>query len=179
VTTPTPPLVHRPRVSIVQLPRETLDALAVGDLGRAVATSPVAISDWLAGEECRPIWQRRSRQTSLVPGDAPWVTGIVRDEDTGSSVGRAGFHGAPDADGMVEVGYAIDPVHRRRGYARAALAVMVERARAEPGVRVLRATVTPTNEASLAVVREHPFVEVGEQWDEEDGLEIVYEMPVD
>ena len=80
---------------------------------------------------------------------------------------------------MVELGYAIDPDHRRRGYARAALAAMVDRARAEPAVRVLRATVSPTNAASLALIHEHPFLEVGEQWDDEDGLEIIYEMPVD
>ena len=56
---------------------------------------------------------------------------------------------------------------------------MVERALAEPSVIVLRATVSPTNTVSLALVHEHPFLEVGEQWDDEDGLELVYEMPVD
>src|SRR4051794_22552540 len=84
VTTP-PQLVARPRVTIVQLPRETLNALAVGDLGRAQATSPVAITEWLGGDECRGIWQRRAQQTRDVPADLPWVTGIVRDEDTGLS----------------------------------------------------------------------------------------------
>ncbi len=93
-------------------------------------------------------------------------------------MGRAGFHAAPDADGVLEVGYAIDPDHRRRGYARAALALMVGRACAEPGVVVLRATASPTNTPSLALIHEHPFLEVGEQWDDEDGLELVHEMPV-
>jgi RimJ/RimL family protein N-acetyltransferase len=168
-----------PRVSIVQLPGETLDALADGDLVRARATSPVEITDWLGGEECRGVWRRRSHQTAVIPADVPWVTGVVRDDDRGCSVGRAGFHAAPDDDGMLELGYATDPGHRRRGYARAALALMVERARAEPDVIVLRATVSPTNAASLALIHQHPFLEVGEQWDDEDGLEIVYEMPVD
>ena len=167
-----------PAVSIVQLSRETLDALADGDLERARATSPVELTDWLGGEECRGVWRRRSRQTAVVPADLPWVTGVVRDEQTGRSVGRAGFHAAPDADGMLEVGYAIDPDQRRRGYARAALALMVGRARAEPGVVVLRATASPTNAPSLALFHEHPFLEVGEQWDDEDGLELVHEMPV-
>ena len=43
---------------------------------------------------------------------------------------------------------------------------------------MLRATVSPTNHASLALIHEHPFLEVGEQWDDEDGLETIYEMPV-
>jgi [ribosomal protein S5]-alanine N-acetyltransferase len=167
-----------PRVTIVQLPRETLDALADGDLDRARATSPVEVSDWLGGPECAGVWRRRSRQTAVLPDDVPWVTGIVRDDATGRAVGRAGFHAAPDDDGMLELGYAIDPAHRRRGYARAALAHMVDRARAEPTVIVLRATVSPTNHVSLALLHEHPFLEVGEQWDDEDGLELIYEMPV-
>jgi RimJ/RimL family protein N-acetyltransferase len=168
-----------PRVSIVQLPRETLDALADRDVAQARATSPVEISDWLGGADCVDIWRLRSRQTAVVPDDVPWVTGVVRDDVTGRAVGRAGFHAAPDRHGMVELGYATDPEHRRRGYARAALAALVDRARAEPAVRVLRATVSPTNAASLALIHEHPFLEVGEQWDDVDGLEIVYEMPVD
>jgi RimJ/RimL family protein N-acetyltransferase len=172
-------LVTGPQVTIVQLPRETLDALADGDLERARASSPVEISDWLGGPECVDVWRRRSRQTAVVPEDEAWVTGVVRDDATGRAVGRAGFHAAPDGDGMLELGYAIDPGHQRRGYARAALAAMVDRARREPGVLVLRASVSPTNAASLALVHEHPFLEVGEQWDDEDGLEIIYELPVD
>ena len=168
-----------PRVEIFHLTRETLDALADGDLGHARATAPVEITDWLGGEECVGVWRRRSRQTAISPSDLPWVTGVLRDDDTGRSVGRAGFHAAPDTDGMVELGYSVDPDRRRRGYGRAALALMVARARAEPDVRVLRATVSPTNAGSLAIIHEQPFLEVGEQWDDEDGLEIIFEMPVD
>ena len=47
-----------------------------------------------------------------------------------------------------------------------------------PSVRILRATVSPDNAPSLALIAQYPFVEVGEQWDEEDGLETIYEMPV-
>jgi RimJ/RimL family protein N-acetyltransferase len=80
---------------------------------------------------------------------------------------------------MVEVGYAVDPALRRRGYARAALEALIARARREPEAVVLRATVSPTNAASLALIHQFDFLEVGEQWDDEDGLEIIYEMPVD
>lgn len=45
-------------------------------------------------------------------------------------------------------------------------------------MRVFRLTIAPDNEPSLALARQFPFVEVGEQWDDEDGLETIYEMPV-
>ena len=78
---------------------------------------------------------------------------------------------------MVEVGYGVDPAYRRRGYARAALLLMIERARSDPSVRVFRVTVSPDNAASLGLVAQLPFVEVGEQWDDEDGLEIDLRAP--
>jgi RimJ/RimL family protein N-acetyltransferase len=93
------------------------------------------------------------------------------------AVGRAGFHGPPDPSGMVEVGYAVDPVYRRLGYARAALEQMLQRAAREPSVHTVRASVRPDNEASLRLVMQYGFVEVGEQWDEEDGLEAIFEVP--
>jgi ribosomal-protein-alanine N-acetyltransferase len=166
-------------VSIVQLDPQTLAALAAGDLAAARRTSPVHLSPWLAGPECVRTWRHRARQVVETPQDLPWVTGVLWDEDAEVPVGKAGFHGAPDADGMVEVGYAVDPALRRRGYARAALETLIARARREPEAAVLRATVSPTNAASLALIHQFDFLEVGEQWDDEDGLEIIYEMPVD
>jgi L-amino acid N-acyltransferase YncA len=41
-------------------------------------------------------------------------------------------------------------------------------------VRTVRATISPDNAASLHIVRAADFVEVGEQWDDEDGLELVF-----
>jgi RimJ/RimL family protein N-acetyltransferase len=80
---------------------------------------------------------------------------------------------------MVEVGYSIDPLHRRQGYARAALRALLERAAHEPGVATVRASISPGNRGSRALVLAHGFTVVGEQWDEEDGREIVHEVAVD
>lgn len=168
-----------PRITIVQLDPATLAALAAGELETARRTSPVELTPWLAGPDCISTWRFRARQAVDSPEDLPWVTGVIRDEAAGLSVGKAGFHAAPDANGMVEVGYGIDPALRRRGYARAALQAMLDRARREPDAKVLRATVSPTNRASLALIHQYDFLEVGDQWDDEDGLEIIYEMPVD
>jgi len=162
-------------VRIVQLDGPTLQALADGDLVRAGATSPVPLSEWLVSPEAIGTWRMRARQAVESPQDLPWVTGVVWDEDAELCVGKAGFHAAPDTAGMVEVGYGIDPAYRRRGYARAALEAMLARACADPSVRTVRASVSPDNAASLALIAGYGFTQVGEQWDEEDGLELVYE----
>ncbi len=167
------------RVEIVQLDPAALRGLADGDQAAAERTSRVPLSPYLAGPECRRVWKIRAEQVGEDPVSAAWVTGVVWDAERGLAVGRAGYHGPPDAAGMVEVGYSIDPQFRRQGYARAALRALLERAAAEPGVRRFRATISPDNAASRDLVLAHGLAAVGEQWDDEDGLEIIYEVPVD
>jgi RimJ/RimL family protein N-acetyltransferase len=165
-----------PRVAVVQLSPEALRALADGDQAAAERAASMSLSPYLVGPECRPVWRVRAVQTVEDPPSAAWVTGVVWEPQLGLAVGRAGYHGPPDAAGMVEVGYSIDPQYRRRGYARAALLWLLDRAATEPDVSTVRATVSPDNEASRNLVLSEGFTAVGEQWDEEDGLEIVYEV---
>ena len=167
-----------PAVRIVQLPPGALAALAEADLGTADALSPVPLTPWLVSPEAIGTWRRRVVQVRDTPEDLDWVTGVLWSETEQVVVGKAGFHGAPDAAGMVEVGYAVDPAYRRRGYARAALLHMLDRAKGDPGVRTVRATVSPDNAASSGLVAELRFAHVGEQWDDEDGLETIYELDV-
>jgi RimJ/RimL family protein N-acetyltransferase len=168
-----------PRVELIALDAATLRSLAEGDLTAANRTAPVALTPYLAGPECQGVWRIRARQVVEDPPSAAWVTRIVWDPDRGAAVGRAGYHGPPDEHGMVEVGYSVDPRYRRRGYARAALRALLERAGREPGVTTVRASISPGNVASRDLVLAHGFVAVGEQEDDEDGLEIVYEVAVD
>jgi RimJ/RimL family protein N-acetyltransferase len=137
----------------------------------------VPLTDHLTGTEHRPLWRRRSRQVAEDAAAAEWVTRLVWAPAIGVAVRRAGFHGPPDEAGTVEVGYAIDPAYRRQGYAWAALAALLDRAAREPAVRTVRASVRPDSLASRALVESFGFVPVGQQWDDEDGLETIYERP--
>lgn len=163
-------------VRIVHLNGPTFHALARGDLAAANMSSPVPLSAYFAGPDWRGVWQMRSRQVADDPASAAWVTGVVWDEQRHLAVGRAGYHGPPDPAGMVEIGYAVDPALRRRGYARAALEALLHRAAEEPRVRTVRVTISPDNRASYKLAAQYGFIEVGQQWDTEDGLEIIYEL---
>ena len=172
-----PPGGHRPqRVRIVHLTAPVFRALASGDLRAANTGSPVPLPAYFAGPAWRAVWQRRSRQLEEDPAAAGWVTGVIWDERQQVAVGRAGYHGPPDRRGMVEIGYAVDPAYRRRGYARAALEALLQRAAREPQVRTVRVAISPDNAASCRLAAQYGFTEVGEQWDDEDGLEIIYEV---
>lgn len=166
-----------PVVELVELSAEAIHALAAGNLELANRLSPIPLAPYLVGHECIGVWRYRSAQIETDPSSAAWITRVIVDTERSFAVGRAGYHGPPDSDGMVEIGYSVDPSHRRRGYARAALVALLDRARTEVSVRTVRVSIRPDNLASRALVVQYGFVEVGEQWDDEDGLETIFEAP--
>jgi len=167
---------NRPQIALRQLPDPAIHALADGDLATASAAAGIALPPYFVTDQDRRTWLRRSGQLVADPACAGWITRIIVDLDCSLVVGRAGYHAPPDQRGMIEVGYAVDPPHRRQGYARAALVSLLNRAVAEPAVSVVRATISPANQASRDLVLQYGFDEVGEQWDDEDGLETIFEV---
>jgi RimJ/RimL family protein N-acetyltransferase len=164
-------------VRFVRLTEPTLSALLDGDLTAASAAAGVALTGYFLTPEALRLWQLRANQTASDPGTARWIARAAVAEPDGVVVGHAGFHGPPDAAGMVEVAYSVDPAHRRQGYATAMLRELLRRAAAEPGVTTVRATISPDNAASLATIAGFGFTRNGEQWDTEDGLELIFERP--
>jgi ribosomal-protein-alanine N-acetyltransferase len=163
-----------PLVSLSLLSYDTMTALLDGDL---------RLASRLAGFELPPffltfdwLWRYRTRQIERSPDSAPWLVRAVVSEPERRVVGHAGFHGPPDSTGMVEVGYTIMPEYRRRGYGRSAVRELIRYASSIPGVSVVRASIGPENTASLALVTSLGFEHVGEQWDEDDGQELIYEL---
>lgn len=67
-------------------------------------------------------------------------------------IGAGGFHGPPDRDGVVEIGYAILPEHHRLGYASEAAAAMVAWALRQRGVRAVRGRTLLDGHASQRVL---------------------------
>jgi RimJ/RimL family protein N-acetyltransferase len=98
----------------------------------------------------------------------------------GQMIGHAGYHGPPGVNSTnnpeaVEFGYTIFPPYRGRGYATQAARMLMDLAE-ERGIRHFVLSVGPDNEPSLAIVRKLGFKHTGERMDEEDGLELVFEL---
>lgn len=155
--------------------------ISIGDRGSCQRRSsgcefraPIPLGFFFVSPEWRKTWRNRVWQVQNDPAAATWITRAIVNVDRGVAVGRAGFHGLPSATGLVEVGYAVDPAFRRQGYARAALVALLKWAREDATIHKVRASIRPDNLLSLALVRQYAFVKVGEQWDEEDGLEDIF-----
>jgi ribosomal-protein-alanine N-acetyltransferase len=118
--------------------------------------------------EVSPDWIARVRTTAA--GD-PWALSYSAVERaTGVAVGGCTFKGPPDADGVVEVAYGIEPAQRGRGFATEATVGLVDFAFASGRVRVVRAHTKLDNGASARVLAKCGFHRVGEVIDPEDGL---------
>ena len=162
----------------VGLGADVMRALVAGRLEEASELAGAPLTAYLV--EDRWLWEIRLEQLAGDPGAAGWVARAAWCQDgpdAGAVVGHLGFHGPPDAEGTVEVAYSVDPAFRRRGHARAMLDQVLDEVDTMPEVRVVRASISPDNAGSLATISRFGFVKVGEQWDEEDGVEEVWERP--
>jgi RimJ/RimL family protein N-acetyltransferase len=162
-------------IRFVQLSPAALTALIDGDLAAASAAAGTGLSEYLVDENW--LWRIRLEQIGRDPASADWVARAAVAEPEGVVIGHGGFHGPPDADGIVEVAYSVDPLHRRQGYAKAMLGELLRRADTDPQVSAVRASIRPDNVASRATIAGFGFRKVGEQWDPEDGLEDVFLRP--
>lgn len=89
---------------------------------------------------------------------------FVRRGTAGASpllVGAGGFKGAPDAGGVVEVGYSVLPEHQRRGYATEAVIGWVDFAFTASDVTTVMAQTLPSLGPSIRVLEKAGFRFVG------------------
>lgn len=113
------------------------------------------------------------------PENIRWYFRMIVERERNIGVGSISFHGGPDERGMVEIGLGIAESEQGKGYATEALRGMWNWAAKLPEVKFLRYTVSPDNLPSVAIITKLGVPLVGEQIDEEDGLELIYEISVE
>lgn len=130
---------------------------------------------WAGGEPCEGTREAAGMLLKAYEGGAhraEWgVFALVRRED-GHAVGAMGFHGAPDEQGSVEVGYDLVETARGQGYATEALRALSAWALDRAEVTRVFAAVDPDNTASQAVLERAGFRRVPD----EDGERLGYEL---
>jgi [ribosomal protein S5]-alanine N-acetyltransferase len=174
------PPIRTPRLELRSMSEEFMQAIVDGRVEDARRLLGAALPAHPADEEVTRWLRRRSRQVREKPGVLRWLTRAIVLRGDRIMVGNVGFHGEPGVNGKnlrgaLEIGYGILPEFRGEGYATEAVAALLEWAQGE-GIRHFIASVSPDNAPSLAIVRKLGFVRTGEQWDDEDGLEHVFEL---
>jgi RimJ/RimL family protein N-acetyltransferase len=165
-------------IELVPMTREFIEAALAGRHDQAAALLGIEIPPEFPSEGEKGFLGLRLRQMSEDERFRTWCPhAVVLD---GRMIGHAGYHGPPGVNSVenpdaVEFGYRTFPAHRGRGYATQAATKLMEMAR-ERGIEQFVLSVAPDNEPSLAIVRKFGFVQTGERMDEEDGLELVFEL---
>lgn len=118
----------------------------------------------------------RVPQVKADPATNKWFVRWIVLKENREVIGSTSFHGTPDAQGMMEIGLGIETQYQNQGYAKEALLGMWRWVLTFPEVKTLRYTVSPENLPSIAVIKYFGFDFKGQQIDEEDGPEDIYEM---
>ncbi|MEO8291324.1 MAG: GNAT family N-acetyltransferase [Gaiellaceae bacterium] len=169
------------RLELVSMAPAFIDDVLAGRRAEAAAWLGAAIDpSWPTDHDL--LWlRRRLEQMQADASQQEWFGRVLllRDPEP-VMVGHAGFHGPPGVNGpgkpqALEVGYTVFLPYQGRGFATEAARALMEWAQREHDIHDFIASVAPDNLASLAVVRKLGFAQTGEQWDEEDGLELVFE----
>lgn len=114
--------------------------------------------------------RRRRDELAADPGGTRWGPRLFVVAAPRTLVGWGGFKGAPDADGAVEIGYAVSPAWEGRGVATAAVGELLREAWAAPEVRRVRAHAMPGPNGSVRVLQKAGFDRDGENLDGDVGV---------
>ena len=118
----------------------------------------------------------RVPQVKEDPSRNIWFVRWIVLKESGEIIGSASFHGAPNEAGMIEIGLGIELAFQNEGYATEALMGMWSWVLDQPGVKTLRYTVSATNKPSMRIIEKFGFKHMGQQLDEIDGPEEIFEM---
>lgn len=170
--------LHTARLDLLLVTRDELFALEhaptnVDVFSRRNFTNPFGILT----QERIPHAQRIA-DVRINPDNLKWYYRLIVLRETNELIGSISFHAPPDDRGMVEIGLGVTSEYRNRGYASEALRCLWKWACEQEDVQVLRYTVSPTNAPSQAMIRHYPCDYLGQQIDDEDGPEDIYELQV-
>lgn len=147
----TPPVLRQGRLTLRAQPPSAAARLADGD--------PAGL-EWIEGSPPEGTWESAGiivRAVSLGlyhPGWGCWTITRTRD---GVALGSICFHGPPDREGLVEIGYVLSPAARGAGWGTEAVRLLCGWALERPGVTGVFASTEAENTASQRVLERGGF----------------------
>lgn len=155
-----------------------ISSLSMGNLKHAEITEGIQLNPHLLEHTTA-----FAHDLSRIKTDAAfqnWSTRAVLLRSTGEMIGIFRFHTLPDPEylrnhgpSLVEIGYAIFPTYRRKGFAEEMIKEMITWAK-HYGVLGIVTSIAPNNIPSANLVTKMGFVKIHEEVDEVDGIEHIY-----
>lgn len=158
-------VLFSPRLFLVAATLRHLEAELQGPQALSELLGVAVPSSWPPGEYDRRAQEYfRDRLEAASPADAGWFGWYAITQSAPFAaptlVAAAGFLGPPDAFGTTEIGYSVLPEATGLGYATEAVKALLAWALGNGASRVIAHT-TPSNAASVGVLRRCGFVEEG------------------
>lgn len=145
-------------LDLVPLPAAAARCLPDDRDGAAAVLGAALSPEWPLPDLLAILSRQASARTPEAERFGIWV---MVERETATVVGDAGFHGAPAADRSVEIGYAVVPDRRRRGYATEAARALAEWAAGQEGVTSVVATCDEDNLGSVRTLERVGFLRAG------------------
>lgn len=120
--------------------------------------------------------KHRIRRIKTVPEYSEIALLLAIDKSSSEIFGLAGFHDLPDEKGMIEIGFSIVSEKQNQGFGTELLLGIWTMILKRIDVKILRYTVAPDNAPSIHIIEKYGFELVGQQIDEEDGVDLIYEI---
>ena len=158
-------VIHAPRLDLVLMSPRLIEPMLAADWAAAGRLLGAEIPDEWRTRDWRWVSTRYAQTEDDLSAILPWLPRVQflrASTDSGGKaavVGDVGFHGPPDAEGRVEIGYAVLDEYRRRGFAEEAVRALLAWAEREQGVTRFRARIEPQNTPSLSLIRKLGFTQ--------------------
>ena len=164
-----PQMIETPRLELRPCELAHFEAILDDEERLASLLNVTLARDWLGFPAAQEVMQPSYEYLKAHPKALGWWTYLFIHKADRMLIGLGGFKGPVNAEGVVEIGYAIAPAYRRRGLAVEASHGMIQYAFSHPGVKRVLAHTLPEWNASTGVLKKVGMELVGTVQDPEDG----------
>ena len=162
-------MIETERLQLIACNKMHLNALLQGEQALADLLGVELAENWLVFPETIDFIPLAVKMLETNPQVLRWGMHLFVKKDENKIIGNGGFKGVPDADGMVEIGYAISPLYEKQGLATEAAQGMIDYAFSWSNVQMVEAHTLAEENASVKVLEKCGMTRIAEKHDEEEG----------
>lgn len=159
-------MIETERLKLIAANMMQFNNLAWGDEWFAETLGVTLAREWLRFPEAI---EGGRKMLEANPQNLRWGTVFFIHKGDNKLIGMGGYKGAPDENGMVEIGYALSPDYENLGLATEAARGLIDEAFSWSIVEVVDAHTLAETNASTRILEKCGMTKIGEVNDPDDG----------